>query len=103
MFRNMFKRTFEQNKPQNLSPRIQSIVRGTAKEFLKRHRTTDPVLQRKVLELAHATLHMRIYQRIGPQSDEVLTIAHSELASRIVSGRPAPHEPGSTANPALAT
>lgn len=103
MLRKLFLQTFEQNKTEKLPSHISKLVAKTAREFVKRHHTTDPVLQRKILELAHATLHMRIYQRYGSQDNEIMTTAYSDLTRRIIAARPASPEQGSLQNPALAT
>lgn len=88
MLKNIFQNKFEQHSSKKLPSHIQKIVAATSKEFLKRHKTTDPVLQRKILGLAHTTLHMRIYQRFGAQNDETMTNAYTELSQLIISKRP---------------
>lgn len=87
MLKQFFQRTFEQNKTDSVPSHIQKLVSSTSKEFVKRHKTNDPTLQRKIVELAHVNLHMRIYQRYGAQSDETMSSAYADLTRRIVSGR----------------
>ena len=87
MLRNLFRKTFEQTKTDTLPSHIQKLVVNTSKEFNRRHKTTDPVLQRKILGLAHTTLHMRIYQRFGAQSNDIMSSAYADLRQRMTIGQ----------------
>jgi len=70
-------KSFEQIKLTTLPKEIVKITTRLAREI--RRSARKQALQPKQLEIACATLHMRIYQRIGPVSKEQMSQAYSLL------------------------
>jgi hypothetical protein len=74
MIKKLFRRNFEQNQYAQLPPKASRIVQSVARDFL-----VNGHLSPKQVEIAHAVLHMRLYQQFGSQSSFILPIADTIL------------------------
>lgn len=77
MQKNTVTKSFEQIQTTTLPKEVLNIVIGLAREVRKS--TRKRALQPKHLEVAYATLHMRIYQRYGRMPKELMNQAYAEL------------------------
>lgn len=73
MIRLQFRRSFEQTNRTGLPPKAARILQSVAQDFLASNRTA------KKHEIAHATLHMRLYQHFGHQSSDIVSKADDLL------------------------
>lgn len=83
MQKTLMSKSFEQIRTTALPKEIMKIIIGLARELRKSARKR--ALQPKQLEAAYATLHMRIYQRYGYMSKDLMNQAFAEL-ERLLSG-----------------
>lgn len=69
----LFRKNFEQTDRIHLPPKAAQILQSVAQDFLASNRTA------KKHEIAHATLHMRLYQHFGRQSSDIVSEADDLL------------------------
>lgn len=74
MIKKLFQRKFERNQHSHLPPKATRILKAVARDYLIRGN-----LNPKQIEIAHAVLHMRMYQQFGEQSSMLLPIADAML------------------------
>lgn len=77
MQKNTVTKSFEQIQTTLLPKEVLKIVIGLSREIRRSARKGS--LQPKQLEVAYATLHMRIYQRFGHVSNELMNQTYAEL------------------------
>jgi hypothetical protein len=69
----LFRKSFEQKERMRLPPKATRILHSVAQDFLASNRTA------KRHEIAHATLHMRLYQQFGRHSSDIVSEADDLL------------------------
>lgn len=77
MLQNKISTNFEQTLRRKIPPHALKMIRSIAREVQRSaHKAHGPIDQ---LELAHAKMHMQVYQRFGAASNEFMHHAHQAL------------------------
>lgn len=81
MEKNILTKSFEQIQTQTLPKYVRSIVKVVAKDLKRSSRGYAP--ETKQLEIAYATLYMRLYQRLGPRAEQFMEAAYREVKATL--------------------
>ncbi|HRJ06021.1 MAG TPA: hypothetical protein PK096_00415 [Candidatus Saccharibacteria bacterium] len=73
MIKTLFRKNFEPTHHAHLPPQAARILHGVVREFESSGRSAAEH------EMAHATLHMRLYQHFGHQSSDIVSEADKLL------------------------
>ena len=76
-----FPKTIERNLQRTMPSHALSIVHRVARDTSRKARTQDFDRQ---LEFAHATLHMKLYQRFGTHTSHFIAHAHRALDDLVI-------------------
>ena len=88
--KNLLAKTFEQIYTRSLPRNVKRVIRSVARDIQRGHKGHE--LEPKQLELAYATLYMRLYQQFGRPSETLMREAYQELKGILVSSASDDHE-----------
>lgn len=92
MLRKLLWRKFEHNHSHALPPKALAIVRSVANDFMRRAKNRNHASYSREMQIAHAVLHMRLYQKFGTESREFIADAY-KLLNEIIEERSASATP----------